>query len=113
MPTAPKDWRAGAARIGHGMSGWSLIAPVEIVRAASRLDRKTLAWGAVALAAVLLLSVNLLSSLLFKNVKADLTQDGLFTISDGTKRVLAKIDEPISVRLYYTKKLGEVAPLYG
>jgi ABC-type uncharacterized transport system involved in gliding motility auxiliary subunit len=113
MPPAPKDWRAGAARIGHGMSGWSLIAPVEIVRAASRLDRKTLAWGAVALAAVLLLSVNLLSSLLFKNVKADLTQDGLFTISDGTKRVLAKIDEPISVRLYYTKKLGEVAPLYG
>lgn len=113
MTTAPKDWRARAARIGHGVSGWSLIAPVEIVRAASRLDRKTLAWGAIALAAVLLLSVNLLSSLLFKNVKADLTQDRLFTISDGTKRVLSKIDEPIDVRLYYTKKLGEAAPLYG
>lgn len=113
MSTKPKDWRAGAARIGHGISGWSLIAPVEIVRAASRLDRKTLAWGAIALAAALMLSVNLLTSLLFKNVKADLTQDRLFTISDGTKRILTKIDEPISVRLYYTKKLGEVAPLYG
>ena len=113
MSTTPKDWRAGAARIGHGISGWSLIGPVEIVRAASRLDRKTLAWGAIALAAALMLSVNLLTSLLFKNVKADLTQDRLFTISDGTKRILTKIDEPISVRLYYTKKLGEVAPLYG
>jgi ABC-type uncharacterized transport system involved in gliding motility auxiliary subunit len=113
MSTQSKDWRASAARIGHGISGWSLIAPIEIVRAASRLDRKTLAWGAIALGAVLLLSVNLLSSLLFKNVKADLTQDRLFTISDGTKRVLTKIDEPINVRLYYTKKLGEVAPLYG
>ncbi|NJO33588.1 MAG: GldG family protein [Rhodospirillales bacterium] len=101
------------ARIGHGISGWSLIAPMEIVRAASRLDRKTLAWGAIALGAILLLSINLLSSLLFKNVKADLTQDRLFTISDGTKRVLSKMDEPVNVRLYYTKKLGEVAPLYG
>ena len=113
MSTQSKDWRASAARIGHGLSGWSLIAPVEIVRAASRLDRKTLAWGAIALGAILLLSVNLLSSLLFKNVKADLTQDRLFTISDGTKRVLSKMDEPVNVRLYYTKKLGEVAPLYG
>lgn len=113
MSTQSKDWRAGAARIGHGISGWSLIAPGEIVRAASRLDRKTLAWGAIALGAVLLLSVNLLSSLLFKNVKADLTQDRLFTISDGTKRVLSKMEEPVNVRLYYTKKLGEVAPLYG
>jgi ABC-type uncharacterized transport system involved in gliding motility auxiliary subunit len=113
MSTQSKDWPANAARIGHGISGWSLIAPVEIVRAASRLDRKTLAWGAIALGAILLLSVNLLSSLLFKNVKADLTQDRLFTISDGTKRVLSKMDEPVNVRLYYTKKLGEVAPLYG
>lgn len=113
MSTQSKDWRANAARIGHGISGWSLIAPGEIVRSASRLDRKTLAWGAIALGAVLLLSVNLLSSLLFKNVKADLTQDRLFTISDGTKRVLSKMDEPVNVRLYYTKKLGEVAPLYG
>ncbi len=113
MSTQSKDWRANAARIGHGISGWSLIAPAEIFRAAARLDRKTLAWGAIALGAVLLLSINLLSSLLFKNVKADLTQDRLFTISDGTKRVLSKMDEPVNVRLYYTKKLGEVAPLYG
>ena len=111
--TSPNDWRAKAAKIGHGISGWSLIAPTEILRAASRLDRKTLAWGAIALAAVLLLCINLISSVLFKNVKADLTADHLFTISSGTKSVLSKIDEPINVRVYYTRKLGEVAPLYG
>lgn len=110
---ANKDWRARATGAGHGISGWTLIAPGELVRAAARLDRTTLAWGAIALAAVLLLSINLLSSLLFKNVKADLTADRLFTISDGTKSVLAKIDEPIGLRVYYTRKLGEVAPLYG
>lgn len=107
------NWRARATKAGHGISGWSLIAPGEIVRAAGRLDRSTLAWGAVALAAVLLLSVNLLSSLLFKNVKADLTADRLYTISDGTKKVLAKMEEPVTARVYYTRKLGEVAPLYG
>ena len=107
------DWRAKAAKAGHGISGWTLIGPGEMVRAAARLDRTTLAWGAIALAAVLLLSVNLLSSLLFKNVKADLTADHLYTISDGTRKVLAKMEEPVSLRVYYTRKLGEVAPLYG
>ena len=48
-----------------------------------------------------------------KNAKADLTADRLFTISDGTKHVLRRIEEPISVRLYYSRKLGEVAPLFG
>ena len=62
---------------------------------------------------MLLLSVNLLSALLFKNVKADLTADHLYTISDGTRKVLAKMEEPVNLRVYYTRKLGEVAPLYG
>jgi ABC-type uncharacterized transport system involved in gliding motility auxiliary subunit len=62
---------------------------------------------------VLLLAVNLLSALLFKNVKADLTADHLYTISDGTRKVLAKMEEPVNLRVYYTRKLGEVAPLYG
>jgi ABC-type uncharacterized transport system involved in gliding motility auxiliary subunit len=113
MTIETNDWRAKAAKVGHGISGWSLIAPAEILRSASRLDRKTLAWGAIALAAVLMLSINLLSSLLFKNAKADLTADHLFTISSGTKSVLSKMGEPINMRVYYTRKLGEVAPLYG
>jgi ABC-type uncharacterized transport system involved in gliding motility auxiliary subunit len=111
-PATP-DWRAKAAKAGHGISGWTLIAPGELVRAAGRLDRSTLAWGAIGLAAVLLLAVNLLSALLFKNIKADLTADHLYTISDGTRKVLAKMEEPVNVRVYYTRKLGEVAPLYG
>ncbi len=111
-PATP-DWRAKAAKVGHGISGWTLIAPGELVRGAARLDRSTLAWGAIGLAAVLLLAVNLLSALLFKNVKADLTADHLYTISDGTRKVLAKMEEPVNLRVYYTRKLGEVAPLYG
>lgn len=95
------------------ISGQLLLLPGEAVRAVARLDRKTLAWGALVLAALLTLSANLIFSDLAKNAKADLTAEHLYTISDGTKRVLERIDEPISVRLYYTRKLGEAAPLFG
>jgi ABC-type uncharacterized transport system involved in gliding motility auxiliary subunit len=102
-----------ASRLVQRATGWTLLAPGEVVRSAERLDRRTLAWGALALAALLMLSFNLASSLLFRNVKADFTEDRLFTISQGTRGVLARIEEPISVRVYYTRKLGEVAPLFG
>jgi ABC-type uncharacterized transport system involved in gliding motility auxiliary subunit len=79
----------------------------------SRLSGRTLAWGGLALAAVILLSVNLISSLALKGWKADLTEERLFTISDGTRSILRSIDEPIKARVYFSKKLGEVAPSYA
>jgi ABC-type uncharacterized transport system involved in gliding motility auxiliary subunit len=95
------------------ISGRLLLLPGEFVRWAARLDRATLAWGALILAVLLALSANLIVSSIARNAKADLTADHLFTISGGTKHVLQHIDEPISVRLYYSRKLGEVAPIFG
>ena len=83
------------------------------MRYAARLDRKTLAWGALAMAALLMLSANVIFSALAKNAKADLTADRLYTISSGTKHVLGRIEEPINVRLYYSRRLGQAAPLFG
>ncbi len=62
---------------------------------------------------MILLSVNLVASVSLRNWQADLTQGQLFTISDGTRQILRSIDEPITVRLYYSKRLGEVAPSYA
>ena len=36
-------------------------------------------------------------------VKADLTQGKLYTLSEGTRRALAKLDSPVKVRLYISK----------
>lgn len=58
------------------------------VAKASMLSRNSLAWGGLALAAVILLSVNLVTSIALRNSKADLTEEGLFTISDGTRSIL-------------------------
>lgn len=74
------------------------------------LSRRSLAWGGLALAALLLVSVNSLSSAWLRNTKADLTADRLFTISEGTRKTLKGIDEAIDVRVYFSKKLGEAAP---
>jgi ABC-type uncharacterized transport system involved in gliding motility auxiliary subunit len=79
----------------------------------SQLPRHTLAWSSIALALILLLSVNLFASSALRNAKADLTQQRLYTMSKGTRTMLRSIDEPISVRLYYSKKLGEAAANYG
>src|SRR5262245_23932773 len=81
--------------------------------AAGRASRRTLAWGGVALAVIMLLSVNLIASSALREARFDLTKERLFTISEGTRKALRAIDEPIDVRVYLSKKLGEVAPNYA
>jgi len=83
-----------------------------LVAWASRLTHARLAWGGLALAAVTLLSVNLIASETMGGWKADLTQDKLFTISPGSVTVLKAIDEPIQAHLYFSKKLGELSSTY-
>jgi ABC-type uncharacterized transport system involved in gliding motility auxiliary subunit len=80
---------------------------------AARLPRHTLAWMSLGLALVILLSVNLFAASAFRGVKADVTEHNLFTISKGTRSVLRSIDEPITLKLYFSKKLGEAAPSYA
>lgn len=84
-----------------------------LVDYASRLSASRLAWGGLALAAVTLLSINLIASETLGGWKADLTEDKLYSISPGSVAVLQSIDEPITARVYFSKKLGEIAPSYG
>ncbi len=77
------------------------------------LNRGTLAWGGLALAAVILLSINLISSISLRGVQDDMTQDKLFTISDGTREILRGIEEPIKVQVYFSKGIGEASPTYA
>lgn len=79
-------------------------------RACASLNRATLAWGSLAAAAVILLSINLVSSISLRGWQADLTEGRIFTITDGTREVLSNIDEPINMRVYFSKRLGELAP---
>ena len=50
------------------------------------LDRNRLGIIGIALAIVLFLAVNILSGVLFTSARLDLTEDRLFTLSDGTRQ---------------------------
>jgi ABC-type uncharacterized transport system involved in gliding motility auxiliary subunit len=65
------------------------------------------------LALLLLLSANTIVARLFGSAGFDLTDQGLYTLSDGTRSILHRIDEPITLKFYYSSRLGEVVPSYG
>ncbi len=80
---------------------------------APRIDRRRLGFAGIGLAVVLFLAVNLMAGVYLTSTRLDLTQDHLFTLSSGTKEVLASIDEPIDLRLYYTKQLDQLGPYFS
>jgi ABC-type uncharacterized transport system involved in gliding motility auxiliary subunit len=78
-----------------------------------RLDRATLTVIALLLAVVLFFAVNIFSNAAFRNASLDLTQGGLYSLSPGTRGLLAHLKEPITLRFYYSKRLGDAAPTYA
>ena len=67
-------------------------------------NRKLLTGGALAVLAVLLVAVILVSNALFRGARLDLTQSHLYTLSNGTRNILGSIDEPIHLYLFYSDK---------
>ena len=61
---------------------------------------------------LLLVAVNILARRYLPQ-RLDLTAERLYTLSAGTKQTLARIDEPITLRFYYSARLGEAIPAYG
>jgi ABC-type uncharacterized transport system involved in gliding motility auxiliary subunit len=45
-----------------------------------------------------------------KRVKVDVTEQKLYTLSDGTKAILAKLNQPITLKLYYAKTVAMKGP---
>ncbi|MFQ3622432.1 MAG: Gldg family protein [Acetobacteraceae bacterium] len=75
--------------------------------------RRLLSAAGLLAALVLVVGVNVLSETFLGRFRIDLTQQRLFTLSEGTKSVLRAIPEPITLRLYYSPRLGRDVPLYA
>jgi ABC-type uncharacterized transport system involved in gliding motility auxiliary subunit len=67
----------------------------------------------LALAAVLFVALNVLAQNTLTGARLDLTKDRLFTLSAGTRAVLAKIDEPVTLRYFFSENLGREIPGYA
>ncbi|GGJ20656.1 GldG family protein [Neoroseomonas lacus] len=70
------------------------------------------ALGLVA-AAALAIGVNMLVDRVAPRARVDLTQQHLYTLSDGTKSVLRGLQDPVTLRLFYSRRLGAAVPAYG
>lgn len=71
------------------------------------MNRKFLSAGGMAIAVVILIALNMTTNAALRGKQIDLTEDKLYTLSEGTKRVLEKIEEPVTMRLYFSEKLAQ------
>jgi len=70
------------------------------------ISRRTYVFSALALAAVLFVGVNVAADTAITNARLDLTETGQFTLSPGTRDILAKLQEPVTLKFYYSRTAG-------
>ncbi|HWT14478.1 MAG TPA: Gldg family protein [Patescibacteria group bacterium] len=75
------------------------------------LNRRTLTGGSLALLGVLLIAVLVIGNVVLRGARIDLTGNRLYTLSQGTKNILADIDEPINLYFYYSDRATQDIPL--
>jgi len=69
---------------------------------------KSLLFSVVGVVAVLviLIAINILGG--FFKIRSDLTQNKLYTLSNGTKKILDKLDTPVEIRFYFSRDNASV-----
>ncbi|WP_081786536.1 DUF7088 domain-containing protein [Kordiimonas gwangyangensis] len=64
----------------------------------------------IVLAVLLFLSLTVLADRYLRSAKIDLTDEGLYTLSEGTEGVLSNLDEPVSLTYYFSRSLATPYP---
>ena len=76
----------------------------------SPTNRRALTGTTLVVLAVLFLAVVLLSSVLLRGARLDLTRNGLYTLSSGTEAILGKLEEPVKLTFYYSDQAARDIP---
>ncbi len=63
-----------------------------------------------AIGLVLLFGVNILSNAALSSARLDLTENKLYSLSDGTHNILGKLPDPVSLKFYFSEKLSNDQP---
>src|SRR5882724_3464119 len=70
------------------------------------LPRRLYAISILMLAAILFVALNIAADAWLTTERLDLTATGQFTLADGTRNIIAKIAEPITLKFYYSKQVA-------
>ncbi|MCB1587772.1 MAG: Gldg family protein [Xanthomonadales bacterium] len=76
----------------------------------NRMNRKLSSGATLALLIVLFVAGALLITNLFRGARLDLTANNQYTLSDGTLQILDSIDEPVSLKFYFSEESSRDIP---
>jgi len=68
--------------------------------------------GNLLLLAILFVTLTILSSVFLKGMRIDLTENGLYTLNDGTRKILREMDEPVNLHLYFSEQASRELPQF-
>ncbi len=75
-------------------------------------NRTLVSAGTLVLLAILFVALSILSSVFLKGMRFDLTENGLYTLSDGTINILSSMDEPVTLTLYFSEDVSRDLPQF-
>lgn len=70
------------------------------------LSRRLYAIIAIALAAAMFVALNIALDASVTTARLDLTENHQFTLAQGTRNTIAKLEEPITLKFFYSKKVA-------
>ena len=70
------------------------------------MPRRLFALTALVLAGVIFFAVNIAADASLTTERLDLTENGLFTLSQGTRQTIDSLKEPITLKFFYSKKVA-------
>jgi ABC-type uncharacterized transport system involved in gliding motility auxiliary subunit len=73
------------------------------------MSRRVYALAAIALCAVIFVAINIAADAGLTTARLDLTENGQFTLAQGTRHILANLKEPVTLKFYYSKKVAATA----
>ena len=76
----------------------------------NKTTQRRLNSGSLLLIAVAFIAAVIVSNQLFSGWRLDLTENKLYTLSDGTRHILEDIDEPINLYFYFSDKASANIP---
>lgn len=71
---------------------------------------RTRGAAALVILALLFVAVTVLVSQLLRGARLDLTDNGLYTLTDGTRRIARSLPEPVTLRLYFSRAVAAPVP---
>ncbi len=74
------------------------------------MNKQLLSTTGLILAIILFVSFIIVVNGNLRSARVDLTQDNLYTLSDGTLNILSELQEPLTLRLYYSEQVAQALP---